>query len=114
MKKLICALLVYALAVPAGALFAAGPERPGPGLQASAAAAAQTVTLQASAKTATSASGFPRTMPRHGKRFNQGGPGAGMMVFSLLSTVAGAAGTYYMIKTMKDSSKDQTTPAGFR
>lgn len=112
MKKLICALLVYTLAAPTSSLLAAGPEREG--LQASVTRAAQTVPLQAAATTAAASSGFPRSMPRTGKRFNQGGPGAGMMVFSLLSTVAGAAGTYYMIKAMKDSNREQTTAAGFR
>lgn len=114
MKKLICALLVFTLVAPTSSLLAAGPEGSGAGIQAAAARVAQTVPLQASAKTATSASGFPRSLPRGGKRSNQGGPGAGMMVFSLLSTVAGAAGTYYMIKAMKDSNTEQTTAAGFR
>lgn len=112
MKKPICALLVYMLAAPTSSLLAAGPEREG--LQASVARVAQTVPLRAVAKTASTSSGFPRSIPRSGKRFNQGGPGAGMMVFSLLSTVAGAAGTYYMIKAMKDSNQEQTTAAGFR
>ncbi len=113
MKKLISALLVYTLAVPATTLFAAGPDAPASGLQAAVAKAARTVPLQASATASPSASGFPRTLPRNGRRLNQGGPGAGMMVISLLGTVAGAAGTYYMIKTMRESNKEQTA-AGLR
>ncbi len=112
MKKLISAVLVYSLTVPAGLAFAAEPSavpaaasRTTPGIQASALRAAQSVTLQAT-PTPTSSQAFPRTMPRSGKRFNQGGPGAGMMVMSLIGTVAGVAGTYYMVKMMKDQNNE--------
>lgn len=114
MKKLLCTLLGYTLAVPPSYVLAAGPAGEHPSIQTAVTRVAQTVPLEAAAKAPTSASGFPRSLPRRGKRFNQGGPGAGMMVFSLLSTVAGAAGTYYVIKTMRDSNKEQTGAAGFR
>ena len=33
------------------------------------------------------------------------GMGAGMMIMSLVGTAAGIAGTYYMVKTLKDQTK---------
>ena len=116
MKKVISAVLVYTLTVPTGLAFAQGPAGAAapagtPGLQASAVRAAQTITLETTA-TPASAQSFPRTLPRTGKRFNQGG-GGGMMVMSLIGTAAGLAGTYYMVKMMRDQNKDTKT-AGLR
>ncbi len=37
-----------------------------------------------------------------------GGGGSAMMVMGILGTVAGLAGTYYMVKMMKEQSRDTT------
>lgn len=112
MKKVICAALVYTLTIPTSALFAAEPAAAGtspaaPGIQASATRAVQSMTLASTPAPNASEAAFPRTLPRDGKRFNSGG--GAMVAISLISTIAGVAGSYYVYKMMKDQNKSTTT-----
>src|SRR4051812_15962800 len=113
-QKLASGLLLVALAMPATTVCAAGdetitntPTRES-GLVASIERAAATVAVQGSAPiaatrvaaSATSNATIPLVLPRR-VRVNKG-MAAGMMVMSLVGTAAGIAGTYYMVKTLKD------------
>ena len=116
MKKVICAALVSLLTVPTTVVFAAEPAAGGasstaPGIQASAARAVQTMTLASTPAPAANEASFPRTLPRDGKRYNSGG--GAMVAISLISTIAGVAGSYYVYKMMKNQTKSTTT-AGMR
>ena len=105
-KNAACGLLLVTLAMPATVVRAADEEmntnqaRPA-GIRASIDRAAASVAAQPSASNS-----IPLSLPRRAKVSK--GMGAGMMVMSLVGTAAGIAGTYYMIKTMKDQTK--TTP----
>jgi hypothetical protein len=106
-KKAACGLLLVTLAMPATLVRAADEEmntnmqaRPA-GIRGSIDRAAASVAAQPSASNS-----IPLSLPRRAKVSK--GMGAGMMVMSLVGTAAGLAGTYYMIKTMKDQTK--TTP----
>ena len=103
-KKAACGFLLVTLAMPAAVV--RGEEmnvtvRVPKGIRASIARAAASVAAQPSVT-----NHIPVSLPRRAKVSK--GMGAGMMVMSLLGTAAGVAGTYYMIKTMKDQTK--TTP----
>ena len=120
-SKVFSGLLVVALVTPATLVRAAGADiRPAaanaPGIQASAQRAAQAIVLQASPTAAPAQPSIPRTLARTGKPSKQmsGGGGSMMMVMGLLGTAAGLAGTYYMVKTLRDQNKDQTTTPGLR
>jgi hypothetical protein len=118
-RKVACALLLVALATPATVVRAAGDE-PNPttptkasGILASieraaASAASQPATpllaRAVAASSTSSAASIPLALP-HRSRVSKS---AGMMVVGLVGTAAGLAGTYYMVKTMKDQTK--TTP----
>ena len=117
-RKVACGLLLVALATPATVVRAAGDEpnlttpTKASGILASieraavSAAAQPAAPLLARASTTSSAATIPLALPRRSRVSK--GMGAGMMVVSLVSTAAGIAGTYYMVKTMKDQTK--TTP----
>ena len=116
-RKVACGLLLVALATPATVVRAAGDE-PNPttptkasGILASieraaVSAAAQPATPLLARASTSSAATIPLALPRRSRVSK--GMGAGMMVMSLVGTAAGIAGTYYMVKTMKDQTK--TTP----
>jgi hypothetical protein len=106
-QKLACGLLLVSLATPTAIVRAADEEmntntqaRP-TGIRASIDRAAASVAAQPSVT-----NHIPVSLPRRAKVSK--GMGAGMMVMSLVGTAAGIAGTYYMIKTVKDQTK--TTP----
>ena len=100
-----CALLV-ALATSSVVVCAAGDDvrtngrAAGSGIRASVERAATAVAAQPSALLV---SKVPLALPRqaHVKK----GMGPGMVIMSLVGTAAGLAGTYYMVKTMKDQTK---------
>ena len=103
-KKAACGFLLVTLATPAAIV--RGEEMNGnvqapKSIRASIDRAAASVAAQSSLT-----SSIPVSLPRRVKVSK--GMGAGMMVVSLVGTAAGIAGTYYMIKTMKDQTK--TTP----
>jgi hypothetical protein len=114
-RKVACALLLVALATPATIVRAAGDE-PNPTTPAKAtgilasieraavSAAAQPATPLLARASTTSSASIPLALPRRSRVSKS----AGMMVVGLVSTAAGIAGTYYMVKTMKDQTK--TTP----
>lgn len=58
---------------------------------------------------------FPRTVPMPDRSSKQvsGGGGKGMMVFGLVSSLAGVAATYYVVKQLQEQNK-QTQTAGLR
>lgn len=118
--KMLAGLLVVTLVTPAALAQAAGSDvrqAGGSRLQASIDRAARTVALEAAPASVPSQPDVPRTLRRAGKGSKQmsgGGGGSMMMVMGLVSTVAGLAGTYYVVKMMKDQNKDQTTTAGLR
>jgi hypothetical protein len=112
--KMFAGLLVVTLMTPAALVQAAGSDVRQPGLQASVERAARTLALDAAPAVVPPQASVPRTLRRSGKTSKQasGGGGSMMMVMGLVSTVAGLAGTYYVVKMMKDQNKDVTTAAG--
>jgi hypothetical protein len=118
-RKVACGLLLVALATPATVVRAAGDE-PNPttptkasGILASIERAAVSAAAQPAAplltrtvleSSASAAATIPLALPRRSRVSKS----AGMMVVGLVGTAAGIAGTYYMVKTMKDQTK--TTP----
>jgi hypothetical protein len=117
LRPLTCALLVAALAAPASLASAADDRDTAastPNLRASidraaAHAAAAAVPSRQIATQSPAPPAYPLTTKRD-RSLKQGGNG-GMMVMGIVGTLAGLAGTYYMIKMMKDNQKDvQTAP----
>jgi hypothetical protein len=120
--KAACGLLVVALAAPATMVrasdepVAATPAAATPGLRASIERAAQAVGAQPmTALPSTPVAGFasseqiarvPVALPKpsHARK------SATAIVLSLVGTGAGIAGTYYMIKTMRDETKKVPVP----
>ena len=117
-QKVACGLLLVTLATPATVVRAAGDEThtnapaAAGGIRASIERAAESVARRPTASLPTTrtvgfstsgAATVPLSLPRQ-RRLNKG-MGAGMMVMSLVGTAAGIAGTYYMIKTLKDQTK---------
>jgi hypothetical protein len=114
-RRITCALLVTALAVPASFATAADDRdstvtaaAPAPGLRASIDRAARAAVAPLPSRSVALQSAPPPAYPLTTKRdrsLKQGG-GGGMMVMGIIGTLAGLAGTYYMIKMMKDQQKD--------
>ena len=80
-------------------------------------AATPTTTIAAAAERAvqTASSGVPAPRPYEGRdrsRKQMGGGGGGKtgMVIGLVTAVAGTAATIYMVKAMKDSTKQASNP----
>jgi hypothetical protein len=101
-----CALVVVALVTSSVPVRAAGDDTrtnyqaaPG-GIRASAERAAAVVAVQPAASLV---SKIPLSLPRQSGV--KKGMGTGMMIVSLVGTAAGIAGTYYMVKTIKDQTK---------
>ncbi len=118
-RQVVCALVVSALAVPVSLAHAAadgGGTLPAavPGIRASIAQAVQVATApvpsRAVAAPSFSTPSFPVT-PKRDRSLKQmgGGGGGGMMVMSIIGTLAGLAGTYYMVKMMKDQQDEAKT-----
>lgn len=84
--------------------------------KASPSATAPTATIAAAAERAvrTASSGVPAPRPYEGRDRSRkqmgGGGGKTGMVIGLVSAVAGTAATIYMVKQMKDSTKQSSTP----
>jgi len=118
-RQVVCALVVSALAVPVSLAHAAadGGTLPAavPGIRASIAQAVLVATVpvptRAIAAPSFATPSFPVT-PKRDRSLKQmgGGGGGGMMVMSIIGTLAGLAGTYYMVKMMKDQ-QDQAKAA---
>ncbi len=115
-RQVVCALVVSALAVPVSLAHAAadgGGTLPAavPGIRASIAQAVQAATVpvpsRAIAAPSLATPSFPVT-PKRDRSLKQmgGGGGGGMMVMSIIGTLAGLAGTYYMVKVMKDQQDE--------
>ena len=101
------------LAAPATLVHGSGPDKTAAGIRASAQRAAQTLALQTSPEA--TAQAVPRTLARTGKTSKRtSGGGSMMMVMGIVGTVAGLAGTYYVINPMKDQTHEQSTAAGIR
>jgi len=111
-----CVLLLVSLATPATVLRAAGDENittapvQAKSIRASIERAVETVATPESSLPARQAVGFstatganvPLSLPRQ-RRVHKAG--TGMMIMSVVSTAAGIAGTYYMLKVMKEQTK---------
>lgn len=119
-RKFACGCLLVALATPVTVVRAAGDETNAnaptttTGIRASIERAAASAAAQPAAplltrtvleSSASAAATIPLALPRRSRVSK--GMGA-MVIMSLVGTAAGVAGTYYMIKTMKDQTK--TTP----
>ena len=115
-RQVVCALVVSALAVPVSLAHAAtdgGGTLPAtvPGIRASIAQAVQAATAPVPARAVAApsftATAFPVTAKRD-RSLKQmgGGGGGGMMVMGIIGTLAGLAGTYYMVKMMKDQQDE--------
>ena len=104
-SKATCGVLVLALATPTLAL-AADDSTNTPAratLRQSVERAARTEAAGLSRSNA--ATTVPLSLPRPSRA--KKGMGTGMMIMSLVGTAAGIAGTYYMVKTIKDQTKTQ-------
>jgi hypothetical protein len=108
MKKFLAGLLtlsIVSLSVPAWAAGTDSMTSPVSPLRSAIAASAPQMVLAPAAPAAADTQSVPRTMPRSGGRIRkQGGGGKTGMVIGLVTTLAGAAGTYYMIKEMKKTT----------
>ena len=113
-RQVVCALVVSALAVPVSLAHAAadGGTLPAavPGIRASIVQAVQVATAPVPSRAVAAPSftpSFPVT-PKRDRSLKQmgGGGGGGMMVMSIIGTLAGLAGTYYMVKMMKDQQDE--------
>ena len=119
-RQVVCALVVSALAVPVSLAHAAADGRgtlPAvPGIRASITQAVQAATVPVPSRAIAAPSfgtpAFPVT-PKRDRSLKQmgGGGGGGMMVMSIIGTLAGLAGTYYMVKMMKDQQDQANTTA---
>jgi hypothetical protein len=114
MKKVLSSLLVLSiisLSVPAWAAETGTTNVPVSPLRSAVARSGSDIVLTPTASTAAPAAAdtqsIPRTMPRTGSNRirKQGGGGHFGMVVGLVSTLAGAAGSYYMIKEMKKTTE---------
>jgi hypothetical protein len=108
MSQVLSSLLVLTLAAPAAVVRAAtdAPLTPPTPLRAS---------IDRTMK-AIASEPMPSAVPSHGpiqglprpdrsrKQMNGGGGGKTMMIMGIVGTVAGLAGTYYMVKMMKEST----------
>jgi hypothetical protein len=119
--KAACALLVVALATPATLVRASDHDEvtgvPAPaGIRASIDRAAESIaTLPANPLAATATvngysaspdtSRIPLALPRQSRVHKS----TGMIIMSLAGTAAGLAGTYYMVKMVKDQTKSLPT-----
>jgi hypothetical protein len=108
MKKVLSSLLVVSMlsiTVPTFAAERDSTKQPVSPLRSAIAQSGSQLALTPAAPEAVKAQSVPRTMPRSGSdRIRQQGGGHVGMVIGLVSTLAGAAGTYYMIKAMKKST----------
>ena len=108
MKKVLSSLLVVSilsLSVPAWAAGSDPTTSPVSPLRSAIATSGSQLALAPAARPAVAAQSIPRTMPRTGSdRVRRQGGGHAAMVIGLVSTLAGAAGTYYMIKEMKKTT----------
>ncbi len=120
-RKAACGLLAVALATPATIARAsdetvAAPTVAVPGLRASIDRAVQTVSAQPmTALPSTSVAGFasaaqidrvPLSLPKPTKAHKS----TTAVILGLVGTGAGLAATYYMIKTVKDTTKNLPSP----
>lgn len=121
-RQVVCALVVFALAVPVSLAHAAGDgggtlPAAVPGIRASIAQAVQAATVHVPTRAIAAPSfttpAFPVTAKRdRSLKQMSGGGGGGMMVMGIIGTLAGLAGTYYMVKMMKDQQNEaNNTPA---
>lgn len=106
-QRVACGLLLVTLATPVAVVRAAddtntNPQAVASGIRVSIDRAAASVAAQP----ASFAPRIPLTLPRQIRV--KKGMGIGMMLMSVIGTAAGIAGTYYMVKTMKDQAN--TTP----
>ncbi|MEP6917040.1 MAG: hypothetical protein ABJC89_15420 [Acidobacteriota bacterium] len=107
MKKVVSSLLALSiLALSAPAWAAGDPANPVAPLRAAVAKSASQIVLTSTQTAAAEAQSIPRTLPRTGSTRirKQGGGGHAGMVIGLVSTLAGAAGTYYMIKELRKTT----------
>lgn len=116
LRQITSALVVAALATPVSLAHAAGDgggtrPAPAPGIRASIDQAVQTATAPLPSRAAAVPNlmtpAFPVT-PKRDRSLKQmgGGGGGGMMVMGIIGTLAGLAGTYYMVKMMKDQQDE--------
>jgi hypothetical protein len=109
MKKFVAGLLtlsVISLSVPAWAAGSDSMKSPVSPLRSAIATSGPQLVLAPAAPAAADAQSVPRTMPRSSGRIRkQGGGGKTGMVIGLVTTLVGAAGTYYMIKEMKKTTE---------
>jgi hypothetical protein len=120
-KRLACGLLLVTVGIPGTVVRAAGDETNAniptttTGIRASIERAAASAAMQPAApllataiveSSASASASIPLALPRRSRVSR--GVGTGMMIMSVVGTAAGIAGTYYMVKTLKDQTK--TTP----
>ncbi len=110
--QVLSSLLVLTLAAPAVVRAATdAPSTPPTPLRASIDRTMKAIASEPLPSTAPShgpIQGLPRA-DRSRKQVNGGGGGKTMMIMGIVGTVAGLAGTYYMIKMMKETTTTDPT-----
>jgi hypothetical protein len=98
-------LSIVSLSAPAWAAGSDATKSPASPLRSAVATSGAQLVLATAPAAAADGQSIPRTMPRSGGSIRkQGGGGKTGMMIGLVTTLAGAAGTYYMIKEMKKTT----------
>ena len=108
MKKVLATLLalsIISVSVPASAAGSDSMTSPASPLRSAIATSGTQLLLAPPAPAAVDAQSVPRTMPRSSGGIRKQGGGKTGMVVGLVSTLLGAAGTYYMIKELKKTTE---------